>query len=74
MKILVKATLFVPIEVPDDPEYSVHFDIEENHCPGTGIVGAAIDRMMEKCNEKSVCWACNFQGTNEIVKSFDIKP
>ena len=68
MKILVKCTLIVSVEVPDDPEYDVHFDIEENHCPGTGLVGSAIDEVLRQAEIESVCWACNLQGTNEIVK------
>lgn len=67
MKILVECKLLVEVEIPDDPNYDMHFDIEENHCPGTGIVGAAISEMMRKCEENSVCWACNFQGENKIV-------
>jgi len=72
VKILVKCTLIVPVEVPADPDYNLHFDIEDNHCPGTGFVGAAIEKMMDKCREKSVCWACNFQGKNEIVNGLDL--
>lgn len=68
MKMLVKCTIIVPIEVPDDPDYNMFFDIEDNHCPGTGIVGAKIDEVMERCREKSICWACNLQGKNEIIK------
>jgi len=69
MEILVEVKLFVPIEIPDDPEYDMHFDIEENHCPGTGIVGVAIIKMIEECKRKNVCWACNFRGENKIITS-----
>lgn len=68
MKILVKCTFVIPVEVPDDPDYSVHFDIEDNHCPGTGLVGSALDEIMEKHREKSTCWACALQGKNEIIE------
>lgn len=68
MKLLVKCTLIVPVEVPDDPDYNVHFDIEENHCPGTGFVGAEIDKIMSDADKKSICWACNLQGKNEILE------
>ena len=63
----VKVTLVVPIEIPDDPDYDEHFDIEENHCPGTGIVGSAIQAMIDDCETKSVCWGCNFHGENKIL-------
>ena len=67
MKINVKCTLTVPVEVPDNPDYSVNFDIEENHCPGTGLVGAAIDKIIKEMNEKGFCWACALGGKCEIV-------
>lgn len=65
--IKVKCTFTIPIEVPDDPEYDEMFDIEENHCPGTGLVGSAIDAHIKKHDEQNTCWACALGGTNEIV-------
>jgi len=67
MKILVKCTLLVPVEVPDGAGYSPSFDIEENNCPGTGKVGAAIQKVKDHCDSHCFCWACNLQGKNEIV-------
>jgi hypothetical protein len=72
MKILVKCTLFVPVEVPDeDPNdeypYDSSFDIEENHCPGTGLIGVELDKVIKEMNEKGFCWACKLRGRNEIV-------
>jgi len=64
----IRCTFVIPVEVPDDPEYNATFDIEENHCPATGLVGRAIDRHIEKCDEAGVCWACTLGGTNEIVE------
>lgn len=68
MKIYVQCTLTVPVEVPDDPEYDSKFDIEENHCPGTGLVGQAIDKAMEEAKVQGVCWACNLHGSNKIIQ------
>jgi hypothetical protein len=68
MKIKVRCTLIVEIEAPDDPEYDAEWDIEENHCPGTGLVGSAIDAVMGEAEDKRVCWACNLQGKNEIIR------
>lgn len=71
MKILVKCTFEIPIDVPDDPDYNMYFDIEENHCPGTGRVDSALNEIMEDCMKRSVCWACKLNGKNEIIGFFD---
>jgi hypothetical protein len=63
--IKVKCTLFVDVEVPDDPEYDVRSDIEERHCPGTGIVGSALKKKIEDYEDRGFCWGC--PGENEIV-------
>ena len=51
----VRCTFVVPVEVPDNPSYDAVFDIEENHCPGTGRVGAAFRRYMDECDEVGTC-------------------
>ena len=65
----VKITLTLPVEVPDTTEYDdiMFFDIEENHCPGTGLVGIAFDRHLEKFKDTGMCWACALDGKNEII-------
>lgn len=65
--IKVKCTFTIPIEIPDDPEYNATFDIEENHCPGTGIVGAAIDARIKYAEKNGICWACGLDDSCEIV-------
>lgn len=70
--ILVRCTVDVPVQVPDNEEYDVNFDIEENHCPGTGLVGAAIDALIKKHDEESTCWACSLNGSNTII-DYDLK-
>lgn len=68
MKIIhVKCTLIVPVEVPDNEEYDEVFDIEENHCPGTGLVGVAIDKIIKECDKNGFCWGCNLNGKCEII-------
>lgn len=70
MKIInVKVTFTVPVEVPDTPEYKeiMVFDIEENHCPGTGLVGIAIDKLIKEHEANDTCWACAVNGENEII-------
>jgi len=64
----VKCTFTIPVEVPDDPKYDVEFDIEENHCPGTGRVGLAVRECIEAMDLEGCCWACALGGENEIVK------
>jgi hypothetical protein len=66
-EIKVKVTFTISIQVPADESYDETFDIEENHCPGTGIVGAAIDEHIKKMDEKGFCWACALYGKCEIV-------
>jgi len=68
MKIKVRCSYTIEVEVPDDADYDAQFDIEENHCPGTGIVGAALDAHRAQCDSRGVCWACALGGTSEITK------
>lgn len=67
-KITVKCTFFIEVEVPadEDPDLT-EFVIEDNSCPGTGRVWGTLAPYIEECNSKSICWACNLQGRNEIV-------
>lgn len=66
-KIDVRVSFIIPVEIPDDQEYDEIFDIEENHCPGTGIVGMAIKKHIEEYDKNHFCWACALNGKNEIV-------
>ncbi|MHB9004520.1 MAG: hypothetical protein ACYC6C_10740 [Coriobacteriia bacterium] len=68
-RIKVRCSFVVDVEVPDDPDYDAHFDIEGNHCPGTGVVGAAFDQAYAKAHAGGTCWACALQGKNEIIDS-----
>ena len=64
----VKATVYVDVEFPDDAtDEHIRFVLEENGCPGTGSVGSAIELKMIECEDRSTCWACAFQGENEVV-------
>lgn len=67
MIINVKCEFTIPIEIPDDPEYDMHFDIEDNHCPGTGRVWEALKKHISQCEEAQRCWACALDGTCKIV-------
>ncbi len=67
MKVRVKCVWFVDVEVPDDADYDPEFDLVENHCPGTGRVGVALEAAMADGRARGVCWACNGHGTCELV-------
>lgn len=74
-KVLVKCSYEIEVEVPEEwDDHQIDFDIEENHCPGTGIVGAAFDEHYQKCldyekehNGAGYCWACCLKGKNEVI-------
>lgn len=48
-------------------DHDVHHMIEENGCPGTGLVGATLERIMDLHDIEGTCWACALQGDNKIV-------
>ena len=75
-RVTVRVSFNVDIDVPDEwDENDIRFYVEENHCPGTGIVGSAVGEIVAKTNaiiEKSdrehICWACGAaDGENKIV-------
>lgn len=66
-KILVKCAFTIPVEVPDSIKYDAHFDIEQNHCPGTGLVGDTLAAHMAAAEAMGCCWACALGGTCEIA-------
>jgi hypothetical protein len=67
-KIRVRCAYEIEVEVPDDwTAEDVRFHVEENGCPGTGLVGAALEAHRDRCEAASVCWACALQGTNEVM-------
>ena len=70
-KALVKCTLEleVEIEAPDSCDRDhVMFMIEDDGCPGTGPIGAAIEAKIKEHREAGTCWACAMQGVNEVMK------
>ncbi len=71
MTIKVKCSYVIEVELPPDfaaDLAELRFRIEENGCPGTGVVGAEFDYQYEKAQHMAVCWACNLQGENKIVE------
>jgi hypothetical protein len=71
-KVKVRCTFTIVVDVPvwatEESEYNPYFDLEENHCPGTGIVGSALDAHIARHEAASTCWACALQGKNEILE------
>ncbi len=71
MTVKVRCTYVIEVELPDDyavDERELRFRIEENGCPGTGVVGAAFDAVYEEGEEKEWCWACEMQGENKVIE------
>lgn len=69
MKVKVRCTFEVVVDFPDEDIDHVYFQIEENGCPATGVVGAAVQRAIEECDAGSgACWACGFGGKCEVVE------
>lgn len=68
MKLKVKCSFIIDVDFSDDPELDPYFQIEENSCPGTGMVWLALKRHIEKHEQSRTCWACALQGKNEILE------
>jgi hypothetical protein len=66
-KVKVRCTFVIEVEVPDRPDYDAQWDLEENHCAGTGSTGAAFDEVYKQ-QEKNGCWACALHCENKIVE------
>lgn len=63
----VRCTLEIDVDMAgyDNPE----FVIEDNSCPATGPVWAALSKVIEDHDEKNTCWACALNGKNEIIST-----
>lgn len=63
----VRCTFEVDVEVPADwTDEQAEFAIEENSCPYTGLVGAALDAAWARAEATGTC-ACCPTGKNEII-------
>jgi hypothetical protein len=67
VKVRVRCSYVIEVELPDTQRNSAAWVIEENGCPGTGVVGAALDEQMRLHEEQSTCWACALGGQNQII-------
>lgn len=68
-RVRVQCTFEVIVEMPDDA--NVHFVIEDNGCPGTGAVGAELDRLIVEHDAANTCWACACKGENRVLEVLD---
>lgn len=66
-KVTVLCSFIVEVELTDEQYERRHFVIEDNGCPGTGVVGAKIIEAMAECDEQGICWACKLSGQNRII-------
>lgn len=66
MKVRVRATIVLDVDVLGDDRDLAQFMIEENSCPGTGAVGSALEAAILQGHESGTCWACP-DGKNEIL-------
>ena len=41
--------------------YNPHFDIEENHCAGTGIVSSTLEKLIKYHDKNNTCWDCSLE-------------
>lgn len=69
-KVKVRCTFEIEVNVEDNE--NSYFFIEENGCPGTGIVGSALNKIIDKADKEHWCWACYLNGKNEIIKVTEI--
>jgi len=60
-KIKVKVEFIIEVEIPDNDDYNPYFDIEENHCAGTGIVGSTLESLISYHDKNDTCWACSLE-------------
>lgn len=64
MKYRVRCTFEIDVETNVKNPF---FAIEDNGCPGNGIVGAALREVMDQAKKSGTCWACALQGENKII-------
>lgn len=70
-KVKVLCSFIVEVEMSEEDYKRRHFILEDNGCPGTGIVGAELDRVIEESDDKEICWACLLSGQNRIIQDDD---
>lgn len=68
-KVLVRCSFEVEVEFDASmTDHDIEFAIEENSCPGTGSVGAAVSTLFYKNEASGCCEFCAAQGENKLVR------
>ena len=67
-RVRVLCSYIVEVEMSDEDYARRHFDIEDNGCPGTGVIGAILYKALEQSEEDGFCWACKLSGQNRIIQ------
>lgn len=67
-KVKVLCSVIVEVELTEEQYAHRHFIIEDNGCPGTGIVGAELIKVIEESDEYGFCWVCKLSGQNRIIQ------
>ncbi len=73
MKYVVLCKYLIEVEIHDEVDDIAEFIIEDNGCPGTGPMGAALEAVMDRCEKDSTCWACTLGATTKIVNPPEFK-
>ena len=64
----VRCTFVIDVDFLDTiSDEGIEFMVEENGCPGTGMVGAALKKIIERGKANGTCWACALDGENELL-------
>jgi hypothetical protein len=66
-KAKVRCTLILDVVVEASDAEHAQYLIEDYDCPGTGAVGAELERVMRE-TPLNICWACNLQGENKLLE------
>jgi hypothetical protein len=68
INVRVRCSFEIDVEFEDDTaDDLIHFMVEENSCPGTSIVGSALEKLIADSDKSRICWACP-TGKNEILE------
>jgi hypothetical protein len=65
-RVKVRCSFVIEVDLPD--EIDPVFVVEVNGCAGTGFVGAALQKHMQRHYESSTCWACALDSECKIVQ------
>jgi hypothetical protein len=68
MRVVLEMT--VPYDGWDDE--NIEFDVNENRCIGTGMVGLFLDQIHDWGEDTSSCWGCAIQKDMELLEIVEL--